>query len=81
MTKIVQINPRGTLTLPKVFRDHFPGIDVMQVSIDDGGIRLEPLQLRDDFILEIERSSREAKKGKKSPLKEALERLDNHHGV
>ncbi len=81
MTQIAQINDRGTLTLPKGVRNLFPNLELVVVKAEGRGILLEPLQTRDEFILELERRSKEAKNGKTSPLKEVLKRLDRHHGL
>lgn len=80
MTQIAQINDRGGLTLPKKIRQLFPGLDVVVVKTDKSSIVLEPLQTRDEFILELERRSEAAKRGKRYSLDEVDAHLANRHG-
>jgi bifunctional DNA-binding transcriptional regulator/antitoxin component of YhaV-PrlF toxin-antitoxin module len=75
MTQIAQINDRGGLTLPKKIRALFPGLDVVIVKAEKRSIVLEPLQTRDEFILELERRSRAAETGKRYSLDEVDEIL------
>lgn len=80
MTQIAQVSDRGVLTLPKKIRTLFPGLEVVVVKTDKRKILLEPLQTRDDFILELERRSRAAKSGKRYSLNEADDYLAKRHG-
>ena len=79
MATIVQINERGQITIPKKMRNLFPGMDVLGIKADSGRIILEPLQTRDEFIEELEKRSKEAKKGKTYSLNEVDEILEQHY--
>lgn len=79
MAKVIWVNERGGLTLPKEVRNKIPGLDGVRVSYENGKIVLEPLMTSDEFIEELERRSAEAKSGKTYSLDEMDELIEKHH--
>jgi bifunctional DNA-binding transcriptional regulator/antitoxin component of YhaV-PrlF toxin-antitoxin module len=79
MAKVVWINERGGLTLPKEIRDQIPCLDGVRVSYEKGKIILDPLMTSDEFLQELELRAKEAEEGKTYTLEEMDEIMEKHY--
>ncbi len=50
---IIQISSRGQITIPKEIRDAF-GTNNLTYDLENGELRLRPLQTREEFFAELD---------------------------